>query len=49
MRQIRAGGREAGVAASAMGGSAMNRVGTYRIAYILADVSAQPTAEHLLR
>jgi hypothetical protein len=36
------------MAASVMSGSAMSRVGTYRIAYIIADVSAQTTAEPLI-
>ena len=49
MRRIRAGGREAGTVAGAMGEVTKGLAGTYQIAYILVDISAQTTAEHLMR
>ena len=48
MRRIRARGREAEIIAGAMGNIIKGTAGTYQIAYIIVDISAQTMAEHLI-
>ena len=48
MRRIRAGGREAGTVAGAMGEVTKGLADTYQITYIVVDIGAQTTAEHLI-